>query len=444
MRDDAVPAPLSRASPARRSGSAPVRQRLRRHAIRLVYRLTGLPIATRALFERPGTPPAVVRSAYARMFWRPRRPSEWGELGLALSLWPVLVPLAAIWFTWRNGSVVARRDQRPLHLQLLDQIRLYISAGVLPPWYYIFELYRRPEGSHARSYAYRAESKGGVLSMLKDRRRSASVLSNKAAFAEKCALNGIAAIPLLAIARGGKLDWVGNSSELAVDWFVKPIDGKGGRGIERWDYAGDDRFRSSNGDLVHRDQLLRRIAAGSHKKPRLLQPRMVNHPDLQDLSNGALATIRALTCLNEAGDPELLGAVLRMAVGGNHVVDNFHAGGIAAAIDPQTGVLGPASNLGADARLGWLDAHPDSGAAIRGRPVPQWDQLAPFVERAHRVFSERVLIGWDVAMTPEGPVLVEANGSPDLDIMQRCARRGLMDGRLGELLAHHLEAAERR
>jgi hypothetical protein len=130
-----------------------------------------------------------------------------------------------------------------------------------------------------------------------------------------------------------------------------------------------------------------------------------------------------------------------MAVGGNHVVDNFHAGGIAAAINLETGLLGPASNLGADASLGWLDTHPNSGAAIRGRPVPDWVQLAPFVERAHQVFSERVLIGWDVAVTAQGPMLVEANGSPDLDIMQRCARRGFMEGRLGELLAYHLKAA---
>ena len=57
---------------------------------------------------------------------------------------------------------------------------------------------------------------------------------------------------------------------------------------------------------------------------------------------------------------------MRMAVGGNHRVDNFHAGGIAAPVDLQSGKLGLASNMGMDVRLGWLDRHPDTGAQIHG------------------------------------------------------------------------------
>jgi len=159
---------------------------------------------------------------------------------------------------------------------------------------------------------------------------------------------------------------------------------------------------------------------------------------LGDLCNGALATVRALTCLNEAGKPELVGAVLRMAIGGNHVVDNLHAGGIAAGIELGTGLVGRATNLGSDVRLGWLDRHPTTGALISGRRLPFGDRIRPFAVRAHRAFSDRVLVGWDIAIATKGLVLVEANGAPDLDIMQRSCQRGLMRERLGELLAHHL------
>ena len=91
-------------------------------------------------------------------------------------------------------------------------------------------------------------------------------------------------------------------------------------------------------------------------------------------------------------------------------------------------------------RLGWIERHPDSGAEISGFRLPCWDQLRPFAEHAHRGFSDRVLIGWDIALTADGPILVEANGAPDLDIMQRPFRRGLMRERLAELLAHHVAA----
>ena len=41
-------------------------------------------------------------------------------------------------------------------------------------------------------------------------------------------------------------------------------------------------------------------------------------------------------------------------------------------------------------------------------------------------------------MTPEGPLLIEGNGKPGVLMPQRAARRGLGDGRYGQLLAHHL------
>jgi hypothetical protein len=73
-----------------------------------------------------------------------------------------------------------------------------------------------------------------------------------------------------------------------------------------------------------------------------------------------------------------------------------------------------------------------------GVRLPHWDEFAAFVINAHRAFADRVLIGWDIAITPDGLVVVEANGAPDLDIMQRPFRRGLMRERLGQLLAFHL------
>jgi len=61
-------------------------------------------------------------------------------------------------------------------------------------------------------------------------------------------------------------------------------------------------------------------------------------------------------------------------------------------------------------------------------------------ERAHRAFLDRVFVGWDIALTEAGFCLVEGNSGPDVDLMQRPVRRGLMEGRFGALLAYHLQA----
>src|SRR5262249_61030003 len=77
------------------------------------------------------------------------------------------------------------------------------------------------------------------------------------------------------------------------------------------------------------------------RKGYIVQPRLTNHRDLRDLSNGgALATVRVMTCRNERGEYEVTNAAFRMAQGENTVVDNFHAGGILAKVDIRTRVRG--------------------------------------------------------------------------------------------------------
>jgi hypothetical protein len=107
-------------------------------------------------------------------------------------------------------------------------------------------------------------------------------------------------------------------------------------------------------------------------------------------------------------------------------------------VDIATGRLGRASDLGMDASLGWFSAHPDTGEAIEGRVLPFWDEARRLAIRAHRAFADRVVIGWDIAILENGPILIEGNGNPDLDIIQRFMRVGLRGQRFGELVAFHL------
>jgi hypothetical protein len=230
---------------------------------------------------------------------------------------------------------------------------------------------------------------------------------------------------------------VGREYLPGADLFVKPVSGRGGRGAERWDYR-DGYYHGADGSALDERQLLDRLRLRSRSASCLVQPRVRNCGALDDINNGALSTVRIVTCVNERGRPEVVAAVMRMAIGDNHRVDNFHAGGIAAAVDLNSGCMGCASDLGMDSRLGWVDRHPDSGASFRGRVVPQWKAIYLLAKRAHRAFPERVVIGWDIAPTGDGPVVVEGNSAPDVDLVQRAMRCGLADTRLGQLLQHHI------
>jgi hypothetical protein len=163
---------------------------------------------------------------------------------------------------------------------------------------------------------------------------------------------------------------------------------------------------------------------------------------MSDLSNGALNTIRIISCLDEQGQPEIIAAVLRMAVGDNVTVDNVHAGGLAAAVNIEQGRLSQATDMGVDSRLGWIDSHPDTGGRITGRILPMWDEVCTLVGRAHSAFQDWAVVGWDVAIMADKPRLVEGNSGPDIDLVQRPLRTAFGKGRFGELLAFHLTRSE--
>ena len=405
-----------------------------------VYRVAGVPVvARRAFAPSPQGTRAVIQDTYARHYFHTVSSIDRRRVWRAWLTWPWFLLGQMVRFTRRNGRIIANRYGRPIPLQLIDQLRIYFSNGILPRWYYIFSLYEAEPRRRSGEFLNRFETKLALFRLLNW--PGTSPLNDKAAFASHCREHGIGAVPIVLIARGGTLDWFGEwAGKLPeADLFLKPVTARGGKGAERWDHAGKGRYRSMTGDVVEEAALLKRLVAESVAIPRLVQPRMINHPDIADLSNGALSTARIMTCLDEKGRPEVVAAVFRMAIGRNVVVDNIHAGGIAAEVHLRSGVLGPASNLGDDARLGWLEMHPDTGRPIAGRTLPLWNEACELATRAHRAFADRTVIGWDVAITANGPILVEGNSGPDVDLLQRPMRRGLAGGRLGELIAFHLK-----
>jgi len=121
-----------------------------------------------------------------------------------------------------------------------------------------------------------------------------------------------------------------------------------------------------------------------------------------------------------------------------HTTEEF-----AAAIDIDTGRLGLMCgdrNMAPDA---WWERHPKTGAPIAGRIIQNWPAVAELAARAHRVFNGRMIIGWDLALTPDGPMVIEGNSDPDTHFLQRVHRQMIGRSRMEPLLRHHLQTAER-
>jgi hypothetical protein len=396
----------------------------------IVYVIAGLPIALRGVSAAPTPWARIIRRAFARRYWRPDSLTDAAALGLGLLVTPLAVPAAALWYSARNGPTIRKREGKGVSAQFVEQLRLYCSSGILAPWYYIFSLHRdgRPR---APTFLQRCETKRGIYGLL--RADVSTPLGNKQLFAERCAAVGVRCVACELIIDGSE-----TASQLLpdTDLFVKPLKGSGGSGAERWDRTEPRRW-SDGRHVVGNNELLEHLR--SKNRPYIVQRRVRPHPELERLTSGAVPTVRALTILDEQGRPELAAASFRMSIGTNRTVDNIHAGGLACRVSLDDGILGPASNLGSDARLGWHSDHPTTGARIEGTRLPFWEEVKSVAARAHSAFEGRVMIGWDIAIDEEGPIIIEGNRGPDMDLMQRFTETGFCGPhRFGELIAHHL------
>jgi hypothetical protein len=161
----------------------------------------------------------------------------------------------------------------------------------------------------------------------------------------------------------------------------------------------------------------------------LIQPRICPHAKIAAaLSPRALGTVRIVTALNK-DVVRFFFAVLKIPVGEN-VTDNFSegtSGNIIAPIDLESGLLG----LGVISRsrtwpeMTSINQHPDTGSPICGFQLPFWRETLETVRCAQQELREAPTLGWDIAITDSGPVVVEANISYGVEIHQVALQRGL-------------------
>lgn len=146
------------------------------------------------------------------------------------------------------------------------------------------------------------------------------------------------------------------------------------------------------------------------------------HPDLNKLCPASVNTARVMT-FNDHGKPEILWMGLRVGNGVNPV-DNFHANGMGVAIDMETGKL---KGNAIDKDGNRFTVHPTSGVTFDGFQLPDFQEAVDLVLKGALESDKILVIGWDVAFSDQGPVIIEANRRPGYDLVQVLDGRGRMD-----------------
>jgi len=342
-------------------------------------------------------------SLHARSLWLGRRVSDLARLARALAQ-PDIEIAAGLRRFW---SLVRRESFSPNEIFMLNLLdgRAERESGAFVSKERLTELQCRVNPSEHR--------KAG---------------EDKFAFYLRCTANDLPTPEVLAVsgrvrpdgasfARIDEADhWERYFEQSAPSAFVlKPVDGSHGAGVLPLRRDGS-RFVAPDGASYTAAGLLEHM----HRSPHsgwLVQRRLWPHRTLVALAGtDAMQTIRVVTCADRHGPARVLVAWLRIN-GGKTVFDNFNfgaAGNLVGAIDLATGRLkyvlqAAAGGIG----LRSVERHPVTGAEFSPYVVPDFPDLMTLMARAAHAFRPLGTLGWDVAVTEEGPFLIEANWTWD-------------------------------
>lgn len=133
---------------------------------------------------------------------------------------------------------------------------------------------------------------------------------------------------------------------------------------------------------------------------------IIQHPRMDSLSPSGVNSIRIISQLDNNNQVDFLGARIRITV--DSAVDNLAAGNLAAPINIETGVVsGPGiySDITKDDEF----RHPVTNTEIPGFKIPFWEEVIKLSREAALAFPENRSVGWDIAITSDGPELIEGN-----------------------------------
>lgn len=214
----------------------------------------------------------------------------------------------------------------------------------------------------------------------------------------------------------------GLASELArhQSFVIKPAKGSGGGGIvvfinkegEQWITPGGKRFTLTDIKKQITDIIFGVYSFGLSDVA-IIEQRITQHAEINRLSPHGLADLRIITYQHR---PVL--CMARIPTLASDGKANLHQGAIGLGIDIETGITQNAILLNNE-----ITHHPDTDELLIGVTIPHWHRVIAISCTAASKAPLKYL-GVDISISDTGPVLLEINVRPGLQI-QNANQRGM-------------------
>ncbi|MFV0527276.1 MAG: glycosyltransferase [Lachnospiraceae bacterium] len=147
----------------------------------------------------------------------------------------------------------------------------------------------------------------------------------------------------------------------------------------------------------------------------IVEEYILQHTELQELYRTAVTTLRIFTlCVGDTAETVFIPSI---NVGSRGATTN-NEGSIQAFYDTASGCIttdGTHTLLSSkEKEFVILEVHPDTNIRFKGFHIPYTAEAAEMAMAAAKLLPEIPFIGWDIALTQDGPLIVEGNAAPML------------------------------
>jgi len=157
----------------------------------------------------------------------------------------------------------------------------------------------------------------------------------------------------------------------------------------------------------------------------VFQTAVIQHDAVNAVVGSAIGTVRVVTLMQD-GAPQVLYTVWKIPAP-DAMSDNFwQNGSMIAEIDITSGEIKQVKR-GSGMNVEQIETHPVSGVPLAGFTLPHWEDVLALAKKCHSLTPENGILGWDIAITPDGPLVIECNTSPFHTLYQMASGHGILN-----------------
>ncbi|MCP4581439.1 MAG: hypothetical protein GY839_07450 [candidate division Zixibacteria bacterium] len=223
----------------------------------------------------------------------------------------------------------------------------------------------------------------------------------------------------------------------SISYIIKPTGSSQGKAIIKCKAADDGYVHIFRHGDIAIEEFYNRLCDNLINDPDLkndvyiIEKTIKQHPFLDNYCDTSAQTIRILTFKTSSKEIEILARHLKLARKGSYI-DNIALSGLGAGVD-ENGVLDYARLITED-DIVLYENHPDTGYPVKGVTIPYFSEVIELAKKAQSRMLHLRLVGWDILITENGPVIVEGNYGSDHDSIQLVSGRGFNTGNFAKEL----------